>query len=42
MKTRKLIFDSPLPPMGPEVIFWTCGVCGGGNPLSAAYCQWCG
>lgn len=35
----KINTDFPLPK---GVRFWTCGNCGGGNPLSCAYCQWCG
>jgi hypothetical protein len=41
-ETRKLSFEAILPKLDRTVIFWTCGACGGGNPMSSAYCQWCG
>lgn len=41
-ETRKLTFVAILPKLDRTVIFWTCGICGGGNPMSSAYCQWCG
>lgn len=39
-RSRKLIFEGII--LDKSAVLWTCGVCGGGNPLSSAYCQWCG
>lgn len=36
---RKLVFEMVI--LDRTIVLWTCGKCGGGNPLSSAYCQWC-